>query len=109
MLGPNALRPLDLGLLAAVGAASPLGSLRLDIEETGLVRDRVRDGISLEFPILLDNNAALESDSIANTLSISSLRDDLDVDLDVASMRSFFIENVGGVYNKQDEFNSVTT
>ncbi|ORX94397.1 hypothetical protein BCR34DRAFT_594439 [Clohesyomyces aquaticus] len=73
MLGPN------LGLLAAAGAASPLGLLHLGVEEMGLVGDRDFNGISLEFPIVLDNN---------------------DADLDVASMCSFSVENVGGVYNK---------
>ncbi|KAF2257932.1 hypothetical protein CC78DRAFT_162207 [Lojkania enalia] len=122
MSGPNR------GLLATAGAAPPPGLRHLDgkgdfntvlppqipqsqqavgVEDIRLVGDRDFDGISPEFPILLDDDAVLESDSIADTQSTDRVRDDLNADLDAACMSSFSAENVGGVYNndapEQDE------
>ncbi|KAF2179510.1 hypothetical protein K469DRAFT_694017 [Zopfia rhizophila CBS 207.26] len=121
----NALRSLDPGLPAAVGAASPSSSLHLGdlstvpppqipqsqqpgqalpgqaagVEEMDLAIDGLFNGSSPEFPLVLDDDAAGVSHNIDDIQSSSGPREYQDDDLDAAGMRAFSVENMGGVYN----------
>ncbi|KAF2190699.1 hypothetical protein K469DRAFT_697931 [Zopfia rhizophila CBS 207.26] len=132
----NVLRSLNPRLPAALGATSPSGSLHSDgegdlstihppqiqqsqqpgqegpdqaagVKEMYLAVNKLFDKGSPEFPIVLDNDAAGESNSINNTQYSGGLQEYQDDDLNAAGMRAFSVDNTGGIYNnsflKQDE------
>ncbi|KAF2185532.1 hypothetical protein K469DRAFT_750282 [Zopfia rhizophila CBS 207.26] len=97
LLDSNVLRSLDRGLPA----------LAIGVEEMNLAVERLFNESSLEFPLVLDDNAAGASHSIGDIESGGGLQEYQDDDLDAAGMCALAVENTGGVYNdslpEQDE------